>query len=403
MRDGYSLRVGALAGDDAASVQRLAKAAEAADGVTPLSEQRVLRLGVTEPWLTHVATRDAGGEIVGYAQIGRGAPTADAEIVVHPAHRRRGIGRRLLQTAERDVALPTTGGAASQELRIWAHGDIPAAQAFAATAGYDVVRELLHLGRSLGEGSESLCANTYPVILRERSESQNLDPAETVNSGSGDSLPLAQDDEGETTLAQDDGRKSAHAFTENAGYEVAHELLHLGREVGGDVVSTRLLALPAQPAENSPNGGFSIRAFQPGVDDEAWVVVNARAFAGHTEQGRFTLDDLHRRMAEPWFDPAGLFIAEADDATFAGYVWTKIIEDSGEIYVLGIDPAHQGHGLGRRLLTAGLAHIASRVGRADLYVDGDNAAARRLYATVGFTETLGRNVQYAKADATIGG
>ncbi|MEY2765249.1 MAG: mycothiol synthase, partial [Actinomycetota bacterium] len=56
----------------------------------------------------------------------------------------------------------------------------------------------------------------------------------------------------------------------------------------------------------------------------------------------------------------------------------------GEIYVIGVDPAHHGKGLGRALTIAGFWHLASRgIRRGMLYVAGDNAAAIRLYESLG--------------------
>jgi mycothiol synthase len=56
----------------------------------------------------------------------------------------------------------------------------------------------------------------------------------------------------------------------------------------------------------------SVRTFEPGTDDAAWLEVNAAAFAHHPEQGSLTQRDLDDRKAEPWFDPAGFFLAFRD-------------------------------------------------------------------------------------------
>ena len=130
---------------------------------------------------------------------------------------------------------------------------------------------------------------------------------------------------------------------------------------------------------------YAIRPFRPG--DEAEVVrVNAAAFAHHPEQGRMDLAELAERMAEPWFDPAGLLVAD-DGGRLLGFHWTKRHSGTlGEVYVVGIDPAAQGRGVGRTLVTAGLVHL--RAGGADevlLYVESDNVPAVRLYEGLGFT------------------
>ena len=137
--------------------------------------------------------------------------------------------------------------------------------------------------------------------------------------------------------------------------------------------------------------GVRVRTFVSGVDDLAWVDLNAAAFAGHPEQGLLGIDDLNRRREQPWFDPAGFFLAERDD-TLLGFHWTKVhpageVEDGpvGEVYAVGVSPAARGLGLGRALTTTGLLYLRDRgLPAVILYVDGDNVAAIATYRRLGF-------------------
>ncbi|MFB8760253.1 mycothiol synthase [Streptomyces sp. NPDC059852] len=133
--------------------------------------------------------------------------------------------------------------------------------------------------------------------------------------------------------------------------------------------------------------GVTIRTFVPGQDDAAWLAVNAAAFAHHPEQGSLTQRDLDDRKAEPWFDPAGFFLAERD-GELVGFHWTKVHAEErlGEVYVVGVRPGAQGGGLGKALTTVGLRHLAAQgMPTAMLYVDADNKAAVSVYERLGFT------------------
>lgn len=121
-------------GATASQVSALAAAAHASDGVAPLSEQPLLRLADDAAPVVHLTARTSDGTLVGYAQVD--TDTASAELVVDPARRRRGTGRALLDAARAH---------APAGLRVWAHGDLPAARAFAAATGLVVVRELRKL------------------------------------------------------------------------------------------------------------------------------------------------------------------------------------------------------------------------------------------------------------------
>jgi mycothiol synthase len=155
------------------------------------------------------------------------------------------------------------------------------------------------------------------------------------------------------------------------------------------------LALPPLPER----ADVVVRGYTP-EDAEAVVRVNAASFATHPEQGAMDAADLAARMAEPWFDPAGLLLA-VDAATdeLLGFHWTKQHSPAdGEVYVVGVAPQAQGRGLGRLLTLAGLHHL-TRLGVAEihLYVESDNAPALALYTGLGFThEGIDTHVMYQR-------
>ncbi|WP_436697952.1 mycothiol synthase [Nocardioides sp. BYT-33-1] len=163
-------------------------------------------------------------------------------------------------------------------------------------------------------------------------------------------------------------------------------------------VMRRPAAVPLPSVE--PPAGVRIRDYGAS-DADALIAVNAAAFAHHPEQGAMDAAGLAERMAEPWFDPAGLLLAVDDDGELLGFHWTKQHDASlGEVYVVGIAPAAQGRGLGRVLTIAGLHHLAARgVSEVLLYVESDNTPARRLYEALGFRHAAAdTHVQYQRPE-----
>lgn len=297
-----------LTHDAVAAVRALAAAAHRHDGIEALGEQTLLWLADEDAEVVHVVARAPSGDdapgaaVVGYAQVDLGGPTtgpASAELVVTPEHRRRGVGRALLDAVTRAAT-----DAGRPGVVVWAHGDLPGARALAAAAGLTVTRELWQMARPLS----------------------------------------AEDATGDRGPAPD---------------------------------------------------GVVVRPFVVGRDEDAWVAVNARAFAAHPEQGRLTRADVVAREREPWFDATDLLLAERDGRLVAS-VWMKVEpgSDAGELYALGVDPAEQGSGLGRFLTGLVVRHLAAQgLTRAELYVEGDNEAAVRTYTRAGFARSR-VDVQY---------
>ena len=173
---------------------------------------------------------------------------------------------------------------------------------------------------------------------------------------------------------------AARALADTLHLAVVRELLQMRRT---------LQDLP----EPAVSDGLRIRTYAGASDDAELLRVNNAAFAWHPEQGGWTEADLAERRLEPWFDPAGLFLAFAKDTgALLGFHWTKVHTDRpglGEVYVVGVDPAAQGRGLGRILTQVGIDHLAGRLSGYDdaevmLYVEADNAAAVSTYRRLGF-------------------
>ncbi|GGU44429.1 mycothiol synthase [Nocardioides albus] len=188
-----------------------------------------------------------------------------------------------------------------------------------------------------------------------------------------------------TTAWSHGDNPAAAALAARHGWERTRELWVMRRPVAG---------LPPAPA--APDG-IVVRSFEPG-DEAELLRVNSTAFAHHPEQGGMTAADLAERMAEPWFDAAGLVTAWEGE-TLLAFHWTKRhSETDGEVYVVGVDPAAQSRGLGKLVTLLGLNHLASAgVSEIHLYVEGDNTPAVCLYEGLGFTRAAAdTHIQYTR-------
>ncbi|MFD1375510.1 mycothiol synthase [Micrococcus antarcticus] len=133
-------------------VRQLALDAQQADGNPPLSDQTLVALAADEPSENLLALLAEAGEgaestLAGVAIAVRESPDQPwvLELVVHPEHRRAGIGRALLGKLGELLDL--------SKIQAWAHGDHDAAKKLAADVGLDRVRELFRMRR---EGTDYL-------------------------------------------------------------------------------------------------------------------------------------------------------------------------------------------------------------------------------------------------------
>ena len=292
-----------LTAPDVADVRSLVDDVAGSDGTPPLSDHVMLHLPQGgDADVRHLLVRDDEGALLGYAHLDvtDQVSGSSAELAVRPEARGKGTGRAL--------ASALLDQSPDGRLRLWAHGEHPAAARLAISMGLTRQRVLWQMRR-----------------------------------------PLAD----------------------------------------------------ALPASLTPDG-VRLRTFVPGQDEQAWTRLNNLAFAHHPDQGSWGVDEVQLREQEPWFDPAGFFLAERD-SRLVGFHWTKVHggrrhaddvhgehqhEALGEVYVVGVDPAEQGHGLGPWLTLVGLRHLqAQGLRECLLYVDEGNTNAIRVYERLGFSRS----------------
>jgi mycothiol synthase len=133
-----------LTGDRTEDVRALLLAARDTDGRPDVEPGGALPGEFTGPRHLLCLVGDGPSRVLaGYAHLDTDAFGRQVvELIVHPAHRRRGHGAAMLDEVVREASGP---------LRVWAHGDHPAAVRLAERFGLSRARELLVMGASSAE------------------------------------------------------------------------------------------------------------------------------------------------------------------------------------------------------------------------------------------------------------
>lgn len=128
---------------DPAALRAMLVAVSAVDGQPDLADTGVpSEFAGGEHLLAH-----EDGELVGYAHLATGGDSFGrlvGDLLVRPADRRRGIGTELATRLLARAEVAATGEP-GDTLRVWAHGDQPAAAALARKLDFRPVRRLLRL------------------------------------------------------------------------------------------------------------------------------------------------------------------------------------------------------------------------------------------------------------------
>jgi mycothiol synthase len=136
---------------------------------------------------------------------------------------------------------------------------------------------------------------------------------------------------------------------------------------------------------------WEYRYFKDG-DMELLSDIQNRCFAGEWGYNPNTIEDTAWQLTVRNSCPEDVILA-LNKGDVIGYCWTESecgLEPStgvpkGRVYMLGVEKQYRGKGLGRQLLTMGLAHLKKQ-GREliEITVDTQNTAAIALYESLGF-------------------
>jgi mycothiol synthase len=126
------------------AVLKLIADTTAFDNTPPIAEHILLHLRHGGDKADSHLLVEQENQVIGYAHLDQTDLVAgpSVELVVDPKFRGAGVGRQLLSK---------TIEICGKELRLWVHGDQPAAHALATSFGFEKIRKVLQMSRALTE------------------------------------------------------------------------------------------------------------------------------------------------------------------------------------------------------------------------------------------------------------
>lgn len=314
-----------------AAAEKIVQDAESTDGFAPLSEQFVAGLSDTRVGHQHVLVF-LDDELVGLAGLdgwqpgSAGAADRDAsgdvnaEMVIAPRLRGQGFGTCLYQHLRELVGT---------SLQVWAHGQLPAAEAIAHKQQLEIVRHLLVMSVT-GEALQ-----------------KSAEPGETPDGFVAANYPESVE-------------RFGIEHVENSWIEANNQAFSWHPEQGGWDTERLHRAMEAEWFD--PHDVIFL--WDDAADDSAEGVVKRPVQAG-----------FH------WTKWHG---AAEDSAKAVGEVSVGKVS-VGEVYVIGLASAYQSRGLSGHLLRLGIKQMVNKgATEVILYVEKDNESAVRVYEKSGF-------------------
>ncbi|NOZ21187.1 MAG: GNAT family N-acetyltransferase [Planctomycetes bacterium] len=145
--------------------------------------------------------------------------------------------------------------------------------------------------------------------------------------------------------------------------------------------------------------GYEVRTYQPG-DEAVWADVVNRSFGGKERTAENAREVI---MNRPQFEPDRLFFVTKDgEAVGTACAWERggHPEGTGYLHMVGVVPGHQGHGLGKLLVSLVLDCFRRKGYRqVMLHTDDFRLPAIKSYLRAGFDPVIRDDEERLRWDA----